>query len=255
MSSNSSSLSEDEDTKPLSPTKSKNAKYDQKKKKKKREKAKWSAAEDADLLKGDYAMVKKLCGLSGFGWDDAKMVVTASPEVWDKYLEKHTKWWNKSFPLYDAMAELVDKVLATGSQVFQTQSIQCSSDGPDEAMTVNELDSEVEEIKEIKKGREEQFTGPDAINALAGSVASLAEAIVDSDKALGVSPSLDPSPVRRTKAYQCAEDEEGLSDTDLVDEAKIFGDTKIADTYLAFKKKTVRAHWLRHKLNALNASS
>ncbi|KIJ40669.1 hypothetical protein M422DRAFT_256359 [Sphaerobolus stellatus SS14] len=194
-------------------------------------------------LKGNYAMVKKLRGLSGFGWDDVKMVAMASPEVWHKFLEankKHTKRWNKSFPLYDTMAGLVDKVLATGSQVFQTQSIQCSSDRPDEVMTLKELDSEVEEIKEIKKGRESlkrsnsvelppipinkrrrtTTAGPDAINALAGLVASLAEAIVDSDKALAH-----------------AEDEEGLSDTDLVDAVENFEDTKVVDTYLAFKKK------------------
>ncbi|KIJ48743.1 hypothetical protein M422DRAFT_247606 [Sphaerobolus stellatus SS14] len=206
-------------------------------------------------LKGDYAVVKKLCGLSGFGWDDAKMVVTASPEVWDKYLEgnnKHTKWRSKEPGLPDTI-----------------YSIQCSSEGPDDTTTAKESDSDVEEVKEtgLKRGKSVELppmppnkkrrtatAEPDAIKELAGSVALLAEAIVDSDKALAVGSSLDPSPVRHTKAYQRAEEEEGFSDTDLADAAEVFEDTKVVDAYLAFKKLAVRTQWLRRKLNKLNPS-
>ncbi|KAF8580859.1 hypothetical protein K439DRAFT_1619440 [Ramaria rubella] len=42
-------------------------------------------------LKGEYRLVKALREQSGFGWDDMKQMVTAPPDVWDKYLEKHPK--------------------------------------------------------------------------------------------------------------------------------------------------------------------
>jgi len=38
-------------------------------------------------LKGEYLEVKKLHSLSGFGWDDDLKVVTASPDVWERYLK------------------------------------------------------------------------------------------------------------------------------------------------------------------------
>ena len=51
-------------------------------------------------------------------------------------------------------------------------------------------------------------------------------------------PALEPSPVRRTRAYRTAEEEEGLLDMDLVSVAEMFEEsTKAADMYLAFKAK------------------
>jgi hypothetical protein len=38
-------------------------------------------------LKQEFDIVKELRGISGFGWDDERKVVTASPEVWEPYLE------------------------------------------------------------------------------------------------------------------------------------------------------------------------
>ena len=38
-------------------------------------------------LKDDYKIVKELRKQSGFGWDNAKQLVTAPPQVWDSYLE------------------------------------------------------------------------------------------------------------------------------------------------------------------------
>ena len=38
-------------------------------------------------LKKDFAVVKQLREQSGFGWDNALKIVTAPPDVWDKYLE------------------------------------------------------------------------------------------------------------------------------------------------------------------------
>ena len=37
-------------------------------------------------LKQEFEIVKELRGLSGFGWDDIKKIVTATDEVWEAYL-------------------------------------------------------------------------------------------------------------------------------------------------------------------------
>ncbi|KIL54101.1 hypothetical protein M378DRAFT_63866, partial [Amanita muscaria Koide BX008] len=65
-------------------------------------------------LKKDYASVKRLKEMSGFGWDDTAKTVTAPNEVWDKLLELG-KWKSKGFPLFDNMADLVDGTYATGT--------------------------------------------------------------------------------------------------------------------------------------------
>ncbi|KAF8194055.1 hypothetical protein K438DRAFT_1469004, partial [Mycena galopus ATCC 62051] len=55
-------------------------------------------------LKGAFNAVRKLRGLSGFGWDDGLKMVTASDEVWELYLATHEnarKWRKTRFPLYD----------------------------------------------------------------------------------------------------------------------------------------------------------
>jgi len=62
---------------------------------------------------------------------------------------------------------------------------------------------------------------------------------------------LNPSPVRRTKAYQVAEAEEDLSDNELVKVMKVFqGSTEHADAYLAFNRKSARRLWLQSILDA-----
>jgi hypothetical protein len=38
-------------------------------------------------LKQEFDTVKELRSLSGFGWDDERKLVIASPEVWDEYLK------------------------------------------------------------------------------------------------------------------------------------------------------------------------
>ncbi|KAF8233942.1 hypothetical protein L208DRAFT_1034678, partial [Tricholoma matsutake] len=64
-----------------------------------------------------YAFVKKLNGMSGFGWDDTTKTVTAPNEILDKLFQKHPKlgkWRSKGFPLFDDMADLVDGTYAMG---------------------------------------------------------------------------------------------------------------------------------------------
>ena len=51
-------------------------------------------------LKQEFDIVKELRGLSGFGWDDERKVVTASADVWEAYLEV-------SHPLPTAILKLI----------------------------------------------------------------------------------------------------------------------------------------------------
>ncbi|KAG2125081.1 hypothetical protein DEU56DRAFT_744042 [Suillus clintonianus] len=76
-------------------------------------------------LKKDFAVVKKLREQSGFGWDNTLKIVTAPPDVWEKYLavggsHQITKVWRKkSFPLYNSIQILVEGIVATGKNVFR----------------------------------------------------------------------------------------------------------------------------------------
>jgi hypothetical protein len=94
-------------------------------------------------LKSEFIEVKKLREQSGFGWDDARKMVTATADVWEKYLavglcymcisehflmpaycvtKAHPKakpWRKKAFPLYDDMLELVEGIVATGETAFR----------------------------------------------------------------------------------------------------------------------------------------
>ncbi|KAF7358753.1 MYB transcription factor 08 [Mycena sanguinolenta] len=76
-------------------------------------------------FKKAFLEVKKLRGLSGFGWDDGRKMVTASDEIWDAYIAAHEKaaYWRKHpYPLYDEMLILVEGVVATGASVFHAGS-------------------------------------------------------------------------------------------------------------------------------------
>ncbi|TFK38275.1 hypothetical protein BDQ12DRAFT_583061, partial [Crucibulum laeve] len=72
-------------------------------------------------LKKEYCEVKRLCELSGFGWDSSLDQVTADNDVWDQLLVAHPelkKWCKLSFPLFDEMADLIEGTYATGSEVY-----------------------------------------------------------------------------------------------------------------------------------------
>ncbi|KAH9012949.1 hypothetical protein EDB83DRAFT_2233518 [Lactarius deliciosus] len=74
-------------------------------------------------LKQEYEVIKELRGLSGFGWDDTKKLVTATAEVWDAYLAnspaKVFRTGKKTFPLYEDIGNLVEGTRATGANTFQ----------------------------------------------------------------------------------------------------------------------------------------
>ncbi|KAI9441114.1 Myb/SANT-like DNA-binding domain-containing protein [Lactarius psammicola] len=92
-------------------------------------------------LKQEFDIVKKLRGLSGFGWDDAQQMVTASDEVWEDYLKvkehhQHQKFQQKKFPLYNEIN------LPTPTQSFDELAIDpllwSSSDNVEKATDVTD---------------------------------------------------------------------------------------------------------------------
>lgn len=65
---------------------------------------------------------------------------------------------------------------------------------------------------------------------------------------------IQPSPVRRKAAIKAIEETEGLSDEDMIDVADMIeNDTKIADMYLAFGKKSTRTAYLARRLACFKA--
>ncbi|EIN09152.1 hypothetical protein PUNSTDRAFT_134316 [Punctularia strigosozonata HHB-11173 SS5] len=60
-------------------------------------------------LKKEYEEDHILRDLSGFEWDDDRLVVVATNKVWEAYLVKHpslSKWKKKAFSYFDEVAEL-----------------------------------------------------------------------------------------------------------------------------------------------------
>ena len=77
-------------------------------------------------LKKDYDAVKKMRDLSGFGWDEAKQMVKAKPEVWGPYLKSyksHGKFQRRPFPFWDALHELLDGKVPTGEGKYYPTKI------------------------------------------------------------------------------------------------------------------------------------
>ncbi|KAI0734095.1 Myb/SANT-like DNA-binding domain-containing protein, partial [Irpex lacteus] len=72
-------------------------------------------------LRGQYKNLVELRQQSGFGWDGDRFMVTATDNVWEPLLEKHSKFrWFRThpFPLFDDLAFLCENTFATGEHAF-----------------------------------------------------------------------------------------------------------------------------------------
>jgi hypothetical protein len=71
-----------------------------------------------DNHKRDWKVWMELCGLSGWGWDEAKGVPVASEEVMEAYFKAHPeamKFRDTPPAFLNLLQELFEGVLATGS--------------------------------------------------------------------------------------------------------------------------------------------
>ncbi|XP_071928355.1 uncharacterized protein [Coffea arabica] len=69
-------------------------------------------------VRSSWSTIVKIREKSGFGWDDTLKMITASPSVYHAYIQKnpgHDKYIQNKIELYDEMAVVVGKDLATGS--------------------------------------------------------------------------------------------------------------------------------------------
>lgn len=87
-------------------------------------------------LKSQFLVVQTLRGLSGFGWDEDRNIVTATDEVWSAYIEAHPNaatWRSKPFPLYDDILSLAEGRYATGDKALHMPEMYDDGLGDDES--------------------------------------------------------------------------------------------------------------------------
>ena len=76
-------------------------------------------------LKADYAIVKRLINLSGFGWDSVLRVLTAEGHVWMEYIDSHpeaARFRTAPFPFFNQLHELYDGNIATNEYAVSSAS-------------------------------------------------------------------------------------------------------------------------------------
>lgn len=69
-------------------------------------------------MRASCSTIVKIREKSGFSWDDTLKMITASPSVYQAYIQKnpgHDKYIHNKIELYDEMAVVVGKDLTTGS--------------------------------------------------------------------------------------------------------------------------------------------
>ena len=92
------------------------------------------------------------------------------------------------------------------------------------------------------------MSGADALLSVSHAIRSMGDALTI--PALG-----ETTPQRRAKAIALVEDDEDMSDTEVVQVAKMFRvQPDIADTYVALKSKATRSRYVRLELDGFMAT-
>ncbi|KIJ35866.1 hypothetical protein M422DRAFT_261822, partial [Sphaerobolus stellatus SS14] len=233
-------------------------------------------------LKGEYRIVCELCEQSGFGWDEAKQLVTAPHDTWEKYIASHPKakpFRRKSFPLFDDIASLVDAIVATGAGALHMAGDDEQDEGPldniDPVMcsrngiTVGGSDkdgsvsSDTEDIPQTPAAsnkcahnggpppgvKRQRQSSSQALFSLSSALETMATAFLPSSSAASSSELDLTTPQCKTKAIRTMEKEEGFSPHGVADAATIFTTCEKHDTYLAFENKEARRIWLEQEMD------
>ncbi|XXG77557.1 hypothetical protein AAC387_Pa08g1690 [Persea americana] len=99
-------------------------------------------------LKKTYVDLKAMLDLSGFGWDDARKMVTAEPQVWKEYVAAHPKaahYTNKAFPNWASMAIIFGDSVADGRDGFASNDPEPIETVVEEEMQPNDMDNAYED--------------------------------------------------------------------------------------------------------------
>ncbi|CAN1121055.1 hypothetical protein LINPERHAP2_LOCUS553 [Linum perenne] len=78
-------------------------------------------------LKAKFLAMQELRGLSGAGWDDTLKMVDIPDTVYEEYVANHhhcAKLNRVSFPCYDGLAYVFDKVRATGKGAVGPEELE-----------------------------------------------------------------------------------------------------------------------------------
>ncbi|KAF6764367.1 hypothetical protein DFP72DRAFT_1059353 [Ephemerocybe angulata] len=223
-------------------------------------------------LKAEYNTVKTLRDMSGFGWDNEKQIVTASDDVWDRWIAKNPKkkkWRTTAFPLYDDIGGIVDGTVATGSNAFRpssTQSTEPETNTPEppsspppsasyapasSSSTITrkrsaiDLDSE-DNTPGYTSSNQRKRAG--ASTTRAQGMLEIASAVKDLSGSFSQS-SENTTPVRRQRAIKLIQSDNLLSETDELRAFRLMRrDPSLADTLLAITPGTKRARYIQLEL-------
>ncbi|KAJ3723958.1 hypothetical protein C8R42DRAFT_719848 [Lentinula raphanica] len=225
-------------------------------------------------LKQSYSEVKALREMSGFGWDDIEKKVIATEEVWDNLLNvkkfsKYRKWKNKSFPLYNEMAELVDGIIANGEFAFRggetgmgLSQLQNDDDGDADIDEVNGGISQDSDILFAQSQTPADASSPHRSSVppsqpsttlsskkshgrTSGTQAMLAMTGALHDIANGIS----DTPRRQRIAVQILQDDGDMSEEETIDAMCFLTDnTNVVNTFIGIKDKDQRTKFLRRMM-------
>ncbi|KAL3754339.1 hypothetical protein ACJRO7_001555 [Eucalyptus globulus] len=81
------------------------------------------------IVKSNWKMIQTVRGKSGFSWDDKLKMVIAGKNEFDQYVSvhpSHVKYLNKMIDMYDEMAVVVGRDIATGSFAKQFEDIDAT---------------------------------------------------------------------------------------------------------------------------------
>ncbi|KAL6272612.1 hypothetical protein ACE6H2_023304 [Prunus campanulata] len=105
--------------------------------------------------KKQYSIIYDIINTSGFAWNDVKKCIEVdSNEAWETYVQHHknaAEWRNKSFPLFDRLANIFGKDRANGkgaevpSEMMEEQGnneVDASDDNDTSPMSINKEGSQ-----------------------------------------------------------------------------------------------------------------
>ncbi|KAJ8693953.1 hypothetical protein PTI98_008890 [Pleurotus ostreatus] len=226
-------------------------------------------------LKESFLVVQVLRSLSGFGWDDQRHLVTATDDVWDKYID----WRKKAFPCYDLMFALVEGRSATGDNAVSITAMVADdsgdigtprSDNEDEASQDMDMfplfpplspspppppssqcrkraASDADDTPAPYRMKRGRTSGPDALLALAGAVSKVANA---GTAAVGSSEMLSGS--RLVKVIAALDMDHDLTIEEKGKALVLFRkDSSSVDTYMGIDSDVLRHAYILAELSSL----
>ncbi|KAJ3979342.1 Myb/SANT-like DNA-binding domain-containing protein, partial [Lentinula detonsa] len=220
-------------------------------------------------LKKEFKDVKFILSVSGFGWDAERGMATATNSVWEDLLKKKPKlkcWKKKCFPYYNQIFDLVEGQVATGATAFFPGESVSTSISPSASQTpaqqswsaTSSMSSVPSTLRKrsaitrdsndrpLKRAHGRKPTQSDAGFEMAEAVRDLARSAMGD----GSDPSV-LSPARKTRAIACLEQDDQLSDNEMIDAFKLIRrETSVADTYLAIGSIARRTRFIQAELSA-----